>query len=430
MCKGCKIKKTTKEKYDVDNISKLDTVKEQKKKTMLKNYGNLNQNIINGKRTIKERYGVSNISQIDFVKEKKSEKKREKFLKYKIPELEEMGYSFINPENFTKTRDEEVGENIEYLFRCNKCGSIFKHNIHATNPRCNECFPLNSSIQEKEIVSFIKEVYDGRIEENNRSVINPYEIDILLDNLAIEYNGIYWHSEEAGGKDRNYHIDKYNRIKDKGFYPVFIFEDEWLFKQDIVKSIIKNKLGIVGRKIYARKCIVKELTNNDVRGFYENNHIQGFIPSQINLALLYNNEIVSALSFSKPRFTKEYDYEITRFSNLLGTSVVGGFSKLLKYFTRNYNFKNLITYSDKRFFSGNIYLNNGFKKLEDTPPSYYYFNKREMVRHNRVKFQKHKLENLLKNFDEGLSEHENMYSNNYLRIWDCGNYKFEFTKKI
>lgn len=430
ICKGCSIKRTTRKKYNVNNISELNHIKKQKKKTMMKNYGNLHQNIINGRKTIKERYGVDNISQIGFVKEKNSEKKREGFLKYKIPELEEKGYSFLNPKDFTKTRDEELGQNIKYLFKCNKCDTVFKHNIHATSPRCHECFPLNSSIQEKELLSFIKEIYSGQIEENNRSIISPYEIDILLGNVAVEYNGIYWHSEEVGGKGRNYHIDKYNKIKNKGFYPIFVFEDEWLFKKDIVKSIIKNKLGIIDRKIYARKCIVTELNNSEIREFYETNHIQGFVSSQINLALLYNNEIVSVLSLGKPRFAKEYDYEITRFSNLLNTSVIGGFSKLLKYFTRNYTFNKIITYSDKRFFSGDIYLNNGFKQLEDTSPSYYYFNKREMIRYNRVKFQKHKLKDILENFDKDLTEHENMYNNNYLRVWDCGNYKFEFTKKI
>lgn len=430
LCKGCSIRNTTRNKYGVDNISELSEIKFQKKKTMMENYGNLIQNITNGKETIKERYGVNNASQIGFVKEKKNANKKEKFLKYKILELEKLGYCFLNPESFTKTRDEKLGKNIEYLFECKKCGRIFKHNIHSTNPRCTECFPLSSSMQEKELASFIRSIYDGEIEENNRSIISPYEIDILLKGIAIEYNGIYWHSEESGGKDSGYHIDKYNMIKDRKLYPIFIFEDEWLFKKDIVKSIIKNKLGIVNSKIYARKCSILELSNSEIKTFYEKNHIQGFVFSSINLALLYENEIVSVLSFGKPRFTKQYDYEITRFANLLETSVVGGFSKLFKYFVRNYEFNNIITYSDKRFFSGDVYLKNGFDQLEDTPPSYYYFNKREMIRYNRVKFQKHKLKGLLKIFDENLTEHENMYNNNYLRIWDCGNYKFEFTRKI
>lgn len=429
ICKGCSIKKTTRKKYNVSNISELDCVKEQKKKTMMKNYGNLHQNIINGRKTIKKRYGVKNVSQIGFVKEKKYNKKRQEFLKYKIPELEQIGYSFLEPSSFTKTRDEDSGKNIEYLFRCNKCGNEFSHNIHATTPRCNKCYPLNASIQEKELVCFIKSVYGGKVEENNRSAISPYEIDILLNNVAIEYNGIYWHSEEAGGKDRNYHIDKYNRIKDAGFYPVFVFEDEWLFKKEIVKSILKNRLEVIDNKIYARKCFVKELKNDEIKDFYEINHIQGYAPSLVNLALIYNDEIVSALSFGSPRFAKKYDYEIIRFSNLLNTSVIGGFGKLFKHFTRNYEFNKIITYSDKRFFTGDIYLNNGFKQLRDTSPSYYYFNKREMIRYNRVKFQKHKLNNILENFDENLSEHQNMCNNNYLRIWDCGNHKFEFAKK-
>ena len=429
ICRECNIKKTTKTKYGIENISQIDKIKKQKKNTMFNNYGNFHQNIINGKKTIKEKYNVDNISKLDFVKEKKSNKRKEEFLKYRMPEIKQMGYTFLHPKEFTKTRNEETKKNIEYSFECNKCGNIFKHNIHATNPRCHRCYPPNTSIQEKEIVNFIQGIYKEEVDENNRSAISPYEIDILLKDIAIEYNGAYWHSEEGGNKDRNYHINKYNRIKDVGFTPIFIFEDEWLYKQDIVKSIIKNKLGVIDNKIYARKCFIQEVSNKEVKDFYENNHIQGHIPSSVNLALFHNSDIVSALSFSKPRFSKGYDYEITRFANLLNTSVIGGFSRLFKYFINNFNFKKIITYSDKRFFTGDIYLNNGFLQLDDTQPNYFYFHKRSLVRQSRVKFQKHKLKNLLEGFDNDLTEHENMYNNNYLKIWDCGNYKFEFTKK-
>lgn len=429
VCRECNIKNTTKIKYGVENISQLEKTKEKKKSTMFNNYGNLFQNITNGKKTIQERYKVDNISKLGFVKEKKSEKRKQNFLNHKIPKIEQIGYTFLHPESFSKTRDEENKKNIEYLFECNSCGNVFKHNIHSTNPRCHSCYPSNVSEQEKKLVEFIKEIYQGEIEENNRTIISPYEIDVLLKGLAIEYNGIYWHSEEGGNKDRNYHIDKYNRIRKAGLTPIFIFEDEWIYKQDIVKSIIKNKLGIIDKKIYARKCIIKKVNNKEVKDFYEKNHIQGHISSSINLVLLYGDDIVSALSFSKPRFAKKYDYEITRFANLIDTSVVGGFSKLFKYFVNNFDFDKIITYSDKRFFTGDIYVNNDFLQLEDTHPNYFYFHKNDLTKNSRVKFQKHRLKNLLENFDNNLTEHENMYNNKYLRIWDCGNHKFEFTKR-
>jgi len=52
-----------------------------------------------------------------------------------------------------------------------------------------------------------------------------------------------------------------------------------------------------------------------------------------------------------------------------------------------------------------------------------------MVRVNRMNFQKHKLKNKIQNFNEELTEYENMLNNGYDRIWDCGNFKFEFLRE-
>ena len=233
--------------------------------------------------------------------------------------------------------------------------------------------------------------------------------------LAIEYNGYYWHSK----KDKNYHLNKTELCNEKGIQLLHIFDFDDL---DIWKSIISNKLGL-NTKIYARKCIIKELEYKEVKDFLNTNHLQGTCPSKINLGLFYNGELVEVMTFGKPRFNKKYDYELLRLCTKKYSNVIGGASKLLKYFKEKYN-GSIISYANRRFSNGNIYKQLGFKELKKTEPNYWYVNEDEIL--SRYQCQKHKLKNILEDFKPELSESENMTNNGYFRIYDCGNIVYEF----
>lgn len=96
------------------------------------------------------------------------------------------------------------------------------------------------------------------IVENSKSIISPQELDIYLPDykLAIEYNGLYWHSEQAG-LDKNYHIDKTMTCEEKGIRLIHVFSDDWEFKKEIVKSRLRSILGFNSNRIGARKCTIK-----------------------------------------------------------------------------------------------------------------------------------------------------------------------------
>ena len=205
-----------------------------------------------------------------------------------------------------------------------------------------------------------------------------------------------------------------------------IFEGEDL---DLWLSMINNKLNL-NEKIYARKCIIKELNSQDTIEFLNENHLQGFCRAKINVGLFYNNELVSLMTFSKPRFNKNYEYELIRFCSKRNTSVIGGATKLWKYFVTKYNPNSVITYANRRFSNGEIYKTLGFTFLEKTSPNYFYFKPNEFILYSRVMFQKHKLKDILEIYDENLSESENMFNNNYRRIYDCGNLKFIYNKNL
>jgi len=133
-----------------------------------------------------------------------------------------------------------------------------------------------------------------------------------------------------------------------------------------------------------------------------------------------NKKLLAIMTFGKSRFSKHAEYELLRYCSLKNHNIVGGASKLLREFQRQYPDKSIISYSKKEFNTGNMYSKLGFKKIHSSSPAYYYTKDYSTI-HNRVAFQKHKLASLLENYDSNLSEWDNMQNNGYDRIWDCGN---------
>lgn len=291
---------------------------------------------------------------------------------------------------------------------------------HLRGQDCPRCFGRNSK-PEQEICDFIKKSDPGtEIIQNSRKIIDPQELDIYIPskNLAIEYCGLYWHSQEKIGK--TYHRDKYLACKAKGITLATIFENEWLNKQEIVKSMLLSRLQLTPFKIGARKTEIKEISCADVKTFLMENHLMGSVSGKVYLGLFHNDKMVSCMIFGKSRFDAT-QWEILRFASLCNHQINGGASKLLTYFISKYSPNIISTYADLRYGEGRTYENFGFKFKHVSHPNYFYFKHGDSTLCSRIQFQKHKLAQKLSNFDPELSEYENMKNNGYNRIYDCGN---------
>lgn len=314
--------------------------------------------------------------------------------------------------------------------RCKKCGldSVVRvddgrlNHLNKNSILCKHCGQYNgTSRSEKDISDYIRLfVNPDEMVENDRTILGGKELDVYIPNmkLAFEYDGLHWHKN-----DSERHLEKTMLCEQNGIHLIHIFENEWLYKQDIVKSRIKNLLGVYDKIIYARKCEVRIVDSKESFEFQLENHIQGGVNSKVNLGLYYENELVSLMTFSKPRFNKKYEWELVRFCNKLGYHVPGGASRLLKHFERAYNPKSIVSYADRRWSQGNLYSKIGFKLVSASKPNYWYFNS-DKVLGSRVKYQKHNLSNILKTFDKSKSEWMNMKDNGFDRIFDCGNLVF------
>lgn len=294
--------------------------------------------------------------------------------------------------------------------------------------RCPYC--SNSvSTGEKEVSDFLSD-YTTNIILKDRSIISPYELDIVLPDkkLAIEYCGLYWHSE-LRGKGRNYHLNKLNLCQKRGIRLITIFEDEWVFKKSIVKSRLSHILDLDNFKVIgARSCRIKEIDTNSKNEFLINNHIQGSDISKIRLGAFYKGSLLAVMTFSKLSIAKGSapvlgNYELSRFCSRTDYRVIGIASKLFKHFLRtSSDCKSIISYADKRWSEGDLYFKLGFDYESDTKPSYWY-SKNGLVRYHRFGLRKAPHES------PNLTELELRKSEGYYRIWDCGNLKFRFVNK-
>lgn len=352
-------------------------------------------------------------------------------------------YETARQEKYQKLCDVSDMELVEYvdrhilLVRCKKCGAEFVTNNLSYLPYekilCKHCSEEYQDYKPAVVLyKFLDELGVTYI-KNDRNVIRPYELDIYIPShsLAIEVNGNFWHSELAG-KDKEYHISKTKMANDVGVRLIHIFEDEIVNRFDIVKSRLKTILGFT-EKIYARKCLIKELTQQEKREFLNKTHIQGDTNSSINLGLEFNGEIVAAMTFSKERIiysnSDANGYELIRYANKLNSSIIGGFSRLLKHFIKEYKPKSIKTFCDARWSGVNpqttVYSKCGFAFESLTKPNYWYMYKCDMLsRKHRFTFTKHNILKKNPNLDANKTEWELMQELGYNRIWDCGNMKF------
>lgn len=286
----------------------------------------------------------------------------------------------------------------------------------------------NTSKDEKDLLGFIRQLIPEEcIEENNRTILEGKEVDIYIPSkkLAIEYDGLFYHSEMAGHKDRRYHLNKTIKCLQKGIRLIHIFSDEWINKRSICENRLRNILHVSKNKIYARKCNVISITSQESNAFLNTYHIQGEDKSRIKLGLLYNEELIAVMTFSIGRnmmgtLREENSYELSRYASK--NNVVGGASKLLHHFIKHYKPLKIISYADRRWSEGNLYNKLGFTQMKYSAPSYWYTTdyRQRLYRYN---FRK---SILIKNgCDSNKSEWENMQMLGYDRIWDCGTIKFE-----
>lgn len=300
---------------------------------------------------------------------------------------------------------------------CDACGALVKKSLWGLEHGCVGCPECSMTAPHRLIKSFVEDV--GFECEMTRDVISPFEIDIWVSdvNLAIEHNGLYFHSEFCKGHNKAKHQLKTDMCAAKGITLLHFFEDELMFKSDIVRSMILNRLGRVKKRVYARKCRLIDVSRDDAVSFFNANHLDGYSNSCATFGLIADDKIVSAISLRKPFLGKNPagSIEVCRFVSQLDTVVVGGLSKLLSY-VKSWcvlnGYDRIVTYADQRWGKSHAYSSVGFEHNGETAQMFWWTNLSK--RFHRLKYRAR----------DGKSEREIAAEAGVAKIWGCRNSRY------
>lgn len=358
-------------------------------------------------------------------------------------------YSYLNI--FAEDRGgffvgEYKGMNVKSDWKCAKNHPVFSMrpsdvlNKHSWCPFCG----VTRSIAELEIEAFIKSlVPEAEIWHNLKGLIHPKkDVDIYLPEFKVgfEHHGIHCHSynwhfddkemnEEEKNNRKNKHFEKNRLCEVEGIRLIQIFSDEWMHKKEQVKGIIRAVLGKQEHKLGARKCEIKKGRIGLFHSFFETNHVQGSY-GHVVYALIYNNEVVAAMSFKKTNDVgrgppSEGVWELSRYCVKINHSVIGGGQRLLKAFIEEYLPKRIVSFSDNRWSIGGFYKKMGFCFERDVPPDYTYFKMgRKEPRLRKSCFRKDKIAQKFNVDMSNTTELEEMFRQGYDWIYDAGKRKW------
>lgn len=419
-----KIKETKTKRYGKSYSKKIFELHRQKIQNLnIEKYGVpyllMNKQIyLKTNEKMKQKYGVDNYlstQQFQKIKYMRTWKRIQSWNDFVIPLFDFEDYD---------------GKDIQYKWQCVRCKGQFHSKIYTTGlgkdrsvPRCQNCFPLHKqSFAEKQLFDFIVSNYDGEVLKNDKSLISPYQIDIYIPEkkLAIQFDGFYWHN--TFHKDKDYHLMKTTLCERNNIRMIHVFQHQWQTKKDLVKSYLKSVFGVFRHEICASDCCVKEITEEQSSKFLQQNHLFGNKKSTIQFGLYFDQELVFVMTFCEKIFNKKRVYELVRFGSKIDYNVIGSMSFLFNHFVELKKCS-IISYVDRRYVEDDIYKVLGFKRIKETKPECcFYKNAKSIERFTRKELKEY----LQQNYDQNLTDEQNLLLNGYNMVYDCGEIVYLF----
>ena len=421
---------------------------EQIKKSKLQKYGDENyNNRESAKRTCTEKYGVDNLfkdreavesywveklgvdhpMRSDSIKskvfgnrdyDKVIQKSRETY-------LNKTGYlnPFSNPEVKEKIQKTRLTSGQYLDLEKTKRTCLEKYGVEYPCMRIEA--RLNGTSDSSENKSFERLLQENGIEFEREFPIGKYSYDFKVGNILIEIDpsathNSTWRPFHESGLDPQYHLNKTRIAEDAGYRCIHVFDWD---DRNLIINLLKKR-----SRIFARQCVVCEVTSEDAKIFLNANHLQGYVRDKVRVALRYKNEIVSLMTFGKPRYNKKFSWELLRYCST--HCVVGGAEKLYQYFLNKYSPDSVVSYCDNSKFSGVMYRNLGFDRKNFSFPSKHWYSIKSKIHITDNLLRQHGFDRLFHtSFGKGTSNADLMLQNKFVEIYDCGQYRWEWRQK-
>ena len=347
--------------------------------------------------------------------------------------VEESLKRFGDRYSFPNIKDEYVNSHSKVTIKCNKCSNTFTKIAcdHITSPNggCQHCY-YSKSKPEEEIGEYVKSLLPNEtIVFNDRNVVKGYELDIFIPSMsiAIEFNGLYWHSSAI--KDKNYHLSKLEACNSNGIRLIQIFEDEYSHKKDIVLAKIRHLLMCDRNKpkVYGRKCIIGDISYAEASEFLERHHIQGTCKSSVYIGAYYKGSLVGVMTFTIRGNNK---WELTRFATDSNFLCVGIASKMFNSFINNFDPSEIKSFADRRWTlncDNNLYTQLGFELDKIERPDYSYIFNGSDIRYHKFGFRKAAL-NKKHGLTMDMTESEMAKIIGAHKVYNCGLFKYVWKK--
>lgn len=208
---------------------------------------------------------------------------------------------------------------------------------------------------------------------------------------------------------------------------LLIFSDEWADRNKQCLNFLNAKNHIYNKKIYARKCKVKEISQIIARDFLEQEHVQGSNYLGIVYFGIYHQEdLLGVMSLGRhSRQIAENRIVLDRFCVKSSTHLPGGATKLFKNaieWASRHKYDEIISFSDNRWTNGDIYKILGFSLEKEHKPDYSYVDTTNQFKRLSKQSQKKSSTKC----PQGMTELDWAKQRGLKRIWDRGKKRWTY----
>ena len=309
---------------------------------------------------------------------------------------------------------------------------------HLQGAGCPRCATI-SSVEETKLYNWIKSLCPDAVA--HATGIGRFKLDVLVPSvkLAIEYNGMYWHScDPLRHEDALRDYRKWEMCKAAGYSLFFVWENDWKTRKPVIEHWLRHKLGKAPRICGARQTLTGMPSNQEAAQFYDQYHLQGAPASCVeHFGLKWNDRWVAMASFSKSPerriYLPESEYYFARLA--FAGSIPGGASKLFKFSVEQLKASKVYAHSDNSYADGDVKALLGFEVVGALPPRYRVWHPRFGIKH-RSFWQKSKIAQRLTALNLAASLFSPESSSTFYghavcgcrHIWDCGKTRWLWQK--